>query len=328
MNVLTINPGSTAVKYVLFDSEGEVLEQREFSRKQVAGVLPEENAWLGGLTGVGRVGIRIVHGGPLRGPIVLDVSEISQIRRATPYAPIHNGLALEVLTLLRKTFPQAPVIASFDTDFHRSMPDYARTYPISARLAKEKGIERYGFHGLALQSILQQLNTTAGGTPRKVIVAHLGGGCSVTAIKDGKSIDTTMGLTPLEGIMMITRSGSVDPYIVQEVGLDVLNNESGFYGLTGSKNTLDIIQRGVRKEEPERLALDIFVHQIVKQVYAYYGVLQGCDTLVISGGIGAGNAQLRARILKHLALIGITEATTSVMKADEARVLFDNALRV
>lgn len=329
MSILTINPGSTAVKYALFDTEsGEVLESRQFSRKQVASIAHDERAWLEVLSDVERIGIRVVHGGGLRGPLRVDNGEIAAIRRAAKYAPVHNAFALEVIQLLQKVLPRAPVVASFDSDFHLTMPDYARTYPIPRKLAHEHQLERHGFHGVALQSIMAQLAERLGAVPERVICAHLGGGCSITAVKNGQSVDTSMGLSPLDGIMMTTRSGSVDPFVVDAVELDVLHTQSGFLGLTGSQNTLEIIQRGIRKQEPERLALDMFVHQIVKYVYAYFGVLQGCDVLVFSGGIGEGNAQLRARILKELAMIGLTEETVAVVKVDEARTLFENARNV
>ncbi len=335
--ILTVNPGSTAVKYTLFDSAGAALERAEFSREGISGVQREEVEWLRGLEGVKKIGIRIVHGGALTKPSVIDSDVLANIQNAKKYAPLHNAIALECITNIGETLPSVPVVAVFDTDFHQTLPKHAHTYPIPLAISDELGIRRYGFHGTALQSVLSQLPAAAAERnvplPRKIIMAHLGGGCSITAISDGKSIDTTMGLTPLEGVMMITRSGSIGPEIVRIIGEEkflspqdvskMLNEQSGFYGLTGSKDTLDIITRGSQGEEPYNLAVDIFVHQIVKQIFAYHGELQGADALTFSGGIGFGNEYLRNRILKKTALIEITKENAFVMQANEAQTIFD-----
>ncbi len=341
-NILTVNPGSTAVKYVLFDEHAAVLEQKEFDRKLAKTAGDIEREWLSSLADaegrVGKIGIRIVHGGGATGPKVLDLETKLQIKKATQFAPIHNTMALEAIGVLQEVMPAVVIIVSFDSDFHTTMPALASTYPINAELAKQLGIKRYGFHGLAVQSALMQLKKKRGTLPSKIICAHLGGGCSITAVKDGRSVDTTMGLTPLEGLMMITRSGSIGPGILEYIAdakgwtvykvLQVLNKESGFYGMTGSKNTLDIIERASKHQEPEKLAFDIFVSKIIKQIFAYYGTLQGCDALIFSGGMGYGNAYLRSVILDKLAIIGITEENTFVCEVDEARVLFENCKNI
>lgn len=333
--ILTINPGSTAVKYLLFSDSGEELEYEEFSRKEEGTIQSAEREWLSGLSDIKNIGIRIVHGGDVHGPILLTSEVERQVDKFTKFAPIHNTIALDVVKYIRLIFNDVPIVASFDTDFHKTMPVKASTYPINIKVAEKHNIKRYGFHGIAVQSVLAQLFTNLEAQlPSKIICVHLGGGCSVTAIKDGESVDTTMGLTPLEGLMMITRSGSVDPSLVEYIAdrdgwtpsqiIEMLNNNSGFYGLTGSKNTLDIISRASKHQEPEKLAVDIFVNQIVKQIFAYYGTLQGCDSLVFSGGIGYGNAYLRSQVLRRLKIIGITEENTYAIKANEAMVLFEN----
>ncbi len=343
-NILTVNPGSTAVKYVLFDNIGNVLEQRVFDKKEDIKIEDKnkERSWLESLNkdenSIEKISIRIVHGGDMHGPLELDIDIKMQIKRFARFAPIHNNLALSTINLLREVIPNSKIIVSFDSDFHKTMSKVASTYPISASLTQDLDIKRYGFHGLAVQSVLRQLKIKLGRLPERVICAHLGGGCSITAVKDGKSVDTTMGLTPLEGLMMITRSGSIGPGVVEYISeskgwsikkvIDMLNNESGFYGMTGSKNTLDIIDRASKRQEPEKLAFDIFVSKIVKQIFAYYGTIQGCDALIISGGIGYGNTYLRSKILESLSIIGISEENTFVIKADEARVLFENTKKV
>lgn len=334
--MLTINPGSTAVKYTLFNNDGEVLDNKSFDRKQVFSISEQESKWILGLEDVVRVSIRVVHGGDTHGPIILDNKVLFAIKDNARFAPIHNSFALEVIEFLQSNLPSADIIVSFDTDFHKDIPLKARTYAINARVAEKYNIKRYGFHGLVVQSVLAQTQNNQGKLPSKVICAHIGGGTSMTAVLNGKSVDTTMGLTPLEGLMMITRSGSVDPsivgYLVEQGGksvaevMSMLNNDSGLYGLTGSKNTLDIFTRASKRQSEEKLAVDMLIDQLVKQVFAYYGVLQGCDLLIISGGIGYGNAYLRSRLLSQLEIIGITQDRVFVTQADEARILFENAV--
>ncbi len=341
-NILTVNPGSTAVKYVLFDSDYNELDKRVFDKKETEDTSGDEREWLTTLNedenGVDKISIRIVHGGDMHGPIELDIDVKMQIKKFARFAPIHNNLALGTISLLQNIMPESKIVASFDSDFHRTMSSTVSTYPISASLSRELSIRRYGFHGLAIESVLMQLKDRLVELPDRVICVHLGGGCSITAVKSGESVDTTMGLTPLEGLMMITRSGSIGPGVVEYISeakgwpirrvVEMLNNESGFFGLTGSKNTLDIIERASKNQEPEKLALDIFVDKIVKQIFAYYGTLQGCDAIIFSGGIGYGNAYLRAKILERVAIISINKDNTFVFKADEARILFDNAINI
>ncbi len=342
-NVLTINPGSTAVKYVLFNGGGSVLEQKTFDRKENAFIDTSEIKWLKSLEikygKLHKIGIRIVHGGEIEGPVILDFGIKKKIKDAAQFAPIHNNIALDCISILENIFSDIVIIASFDTDFHSTIPVYARTYPISAQLNKELKIRKYGFHGIALRSVLGQLKEVeknSGKTFNKIICAHLGGGCSVTAVKNYKSVDTSMGMTPLDGLMMITRSGSVDPGVVKYISdvkgwnmdkvIGMLNTKSGFYGMTGSKNTIDIIDRASKHEEPEKIAFDMFVDRVVKYIFSYYGVLQGCDAFVFSGGMGARNAYLRASILSRLSIININEKNSFVFESDEAGILFEDVL--
>ncbi len=338
--ILTVNPGSTAVKYTLFDGNGDILDVQEFSRKDADWVHTSELKWLDGLEGVDVIGIRIVHGGSITKPTLIDDTVLAEIKSAKDYAPIHNTIAIDVILTLRKHLQNVQIIAVFDTDFHSTLPAHAYTYPIQATLAHELNIRRYGFHGTALKSVLAQLPEEVTKSnipmPRKIIMIHLGGGSSITAVENAKSIDTTMGLTPLEGIMMTTRSGSVDPDLLriiakkkflptQEVS-QILNEQSGFYGLTGSKDTKDIIERATKGEEPYKLAVDIFVHQIVKQIFAYYGLLGGADALTFSGGIGFGNKELRNMILEKTELIALTQENTFVVQTNEAQEIFNTIM--
>ncbi len=336
MNILTVNPGSTAVKYTIFE-DSVAIDTKEFSRKEVEGVQAAEEEWLTSLEGVEKVGIRIVHGGNITRSREIDADVLAEIKGARDYAPLHNSIALDVISALSKVLVSVPIIAVFDTEFHSTLPPYAYTYPLPTALTQELGLRRYGFHGIALKSVLDQLpaHSAMRGSPipRKVIMVHLGGGSSITAVEEGRSVDTTMGFTPLEGIMMISRSGSIGPDMARIIGKKkflspddvskMLNEQSGFYGLTGSKDTLDIITRASAGEEPYKLAVDIFVYQIVKQIYAYHGTLQGAEAVTFSGGIGYGNEYLRNVILEKTALIGLTAENAYVIQASEDKTIFD-----
>jgi len=336
MTKLIVNPGSTAVKYTLFDDVGAVIEAKNFSRKDVDHLTANEREWLASLSDVDEIGIRIVHGGAITQPTVISKDVFVEIEKATKYAPIHNTIALNAIDELSEVF-NVPIVAVFDTAFHANMPIVAQTYPLQANLADELGLKRYGFHGIALQSALQKVNKifTDDGKeiPAKVIFAHLGGGSSITAVLDGVSVDTTMGLTPLEGIMMTTRSGTIGSDVARIIGEEkflspqdvskILNEQSGFYGLTGTKDTEEIVNKALDGEAPYKQAFDLFVYQIVKQIYAYYGVLQGVDAIVFSGGIGFGNADLRDAVLSKLGLIGVDVSKVFAVDVDEASMIFD-----
>ncbi len=339
MSILIINPGSTAVKYTLFDESGVVLDKKKFENLDEQ--FNEQKEWLSKLTNVGKIGIRIVHAGNLTKPTMIDEKVIKQITTFKQFAPIHNKIALEVISLIREILKDVPMVTVFDTAFHTQIPKYASTYPIPHNLTKKYSIRKYGFHGIALKSVLEQVDNEfekSGATkPRRVILAHLGGGSTIAAVQDGVSLDTTMGLTPLDGIMMKTRSGSVDPDLpkiltkltgknIDEIS-DILNTQSGFFGITDSGDIKDIIEKAQHEDGPERLAFDIFVHQIIKQIFAYYGVLQGCDALVFSGGIGANNTYLREIITDKITLL-INQNKIFTFKSDEAGEIFKTVLKL
>ncbi len=333
MSTLIINPGSTTVKYTLFDDD-VVLSEKRFED------LNEQKLWLTTLTNVEKIGIRIVHAGNLTKPTEIDENVIKQIEKFKLFAPIHNKIALDVIHLIKVVFENVSIIAVFDTAFHTQIPKYASIYPIPNNLTEKYDLHRYGFHGTALTSVLEQTNNMFierdNTTPSRVILAHLGGGSTIAAVKSGVCVDTTMGLTPLEGIMMKTRSGNIDPDLpkilcnitgksIDEVS-EILNTQSGFLGLTGSEDTKDIIEKAQQGNEKEKLAFDIFVYQIVKQIFAYYGVLQGCDALVFSGGIGFGNSYLKETVAEKVNLI-IDKNIIFSFEADEARELLKIVLK-
>ncbi len=259
------------------------------------------------------VGHRVVHGGPRLGnPVVVDADVEREIAAISELAPLHNRPALEALHRARQALPDVPHVAVFDTAFHRTMPAAASTYAVPERWREEWHVHRYGFHGISVEWAASQVNV-----PR-LVVCHLGGGCSVTAVLDGRSVDTTMGFSPLEGVPMATRSGSFDPgavlYLLREgkLSLDDLDNalehESGLAALSGG-GTGD-----VREASP--LALDVFVHRVAGSVAAMGAALGGLDALAFTGGIGEHADDVRDRIVDRVRFLGSFEVKVVQSRED------------
>jgi acetate kinase len=265
------------------------------------------------------IGHRIVHGGPkLRQHCVIDDSVLDELKTATAFAPLHIPSALAVIHFAQEHFPKLPQVACFDTTFHAEMPDVARVLPIPKALLAE-GIQRYGFHGLSCESILHQLGSD---TPRRLIIAHLGNGASVTAVHDGKSIDTSMGLTPTGGVIMGTRSGDLDPgvlvYLMREKEFDaakiedLVDHRSGLQGISGIGHDMRDLHEAATTNPDARLAISMFCYSVRKQIAAMIGALGGVDMIVFAGGIGEHDAAVRAEICDDLPWINGTASGCSV----------------
>ncbi len=289
--VLVVNAGSVSLKLSLVDPDGKTTKLASLAEA------PEE---------LEAVAHRVVHGGPrLREPVVIDEEVESELERVTELAPLHNAPALAAIREARSAFPLATHVAVFDTAFHATIPKEASTYALPSRL-RELGIRRYGFHGLSVQRASEQVQV-----PR-LVVCHLGGGCSVTAVRDGRSVDTTMGFTPLEGVPMATRAGSVDPgalvYLLRHrLSVDeldrALEHDSGLAGLSGLS---DDVRELERSEQPgAHLALAVFTYRIATAVGAMTVALDGLDALVFTGGVGENSAQVREAVCARLAFLGV-----------------------
>jgi acetate kinase len=283
--VLVVNAGSTSLKLSLVDRD-------ESRRVESWHEVP------GRIVGVGH---RVVHGGPeLVEPVVIDDDVIDAVRGLAAIAPLHNSPALEAIEHARHSFSHVPHVAVFDTAFHATIPPEAATYAIPRQWREDWGIRRYGFHGVSVQSAAERVRV-----PR-LVVCHLGGGCSITAVREGRSVDTTMGFTPLEGVPMATRSGSVDPgallHLLRERGLgadeldQALEHESGLVALGGTHD--------VRRLDGT-LALDVYVHRIAGAVAAMAAAAGGLDALVFTAGVGEGSAHVRERVCERLGFLGI-----------------------
>ncbi|MEZ7278881.1 acetate kinase [Pseudoalteromonas sp. N1230-9] len=265
------------------------------------------------------VGHRVVHGGEhFTESVLIDDDVLTAIEKTAALAPLHNPANLLGIRTAQQAFSTLPQIAVFDTAFHQSMPNIAYLYALPYSLYKEHGVRRYGFHGTSHYYVAGEAAKLLGKEREQtnVISAHLGNGCSVCAIKDGKSVDTSMGLTPLEGLVMGTRSGSIDPglftfltqqlnYSVQEID-DLLNKQSGLLGISELSNDCRTIEEAAVEGHPQaNLALDIFCYRLAKQIAAFLVPLQRLDALIFTGGIGENSDIIRNKVITQLGFLGL-----------------------
>lgn len=258
------------------------------------------------------LGHRVVHGGPeLRGHARITPEVLKKLSAAVHFAPLHIPTAVDLIRHAESIYPNLPQFACFDTAFHQTLPEKAYHYPIPKEFL-DHGVRRYGFHGLSYASVVHQLGTAL--QPR-TIIAHLGNGASLAAILDGKSVDTSMGLTPTGGIPMGTRTGDLDPGVLLYLSRaekitggaleSLLNHKSGLLALGGTSDMRDLQTAAARGEHPAQLAIEIFCLTIAQTVAAYAVSLQGLDLLVFAGGIGEHSAQVRASVCAKLKLLGV-----------------------
>ncbi|HLK37330.1 MAG TPA: acetate/propionate family kinase [Polyangiaceae bacterium] len=366
--VLTLNAGSSSLKFALF---GRVAPPRRVVSGSIEGVGAHGRRALsalddvisrlephGGLAGVAAVGHRIVHGGARLDRscrVTLDV--LAELRRLSPIDPNHLPAELALVDAIRARAPNLRQVACFDTAFHRTLPRVARLVPI-ARRYEGLGVQRYGFHGLSYTYLVEELARVAGDAAMRgrVVMAHLGSGASLAALREGRAVETTMGFSPTSGIPMGTRSGDVDPgvllFLLRSQGLTVdaldelLNRESGLRGL--SETSSDVRELLAREATDARAAeaLAVFCHRARQAVGALAATIGGLDTLVFSGGIGENSAPMRARIAAGLEHLGVrldgarndaggpvisadaSASTVRVLRTDEESVIARETLRV
>lgn len=321
-HVLTINAGSSSVKFAVFDTsanrqlfKSEV--QRAASTEDAIGKIPD---FLNtqGIAAPDAVGHRVAHGGAkFRDACVIDPDTVKSIEECVPLAPLHNPSALAGIRVAGEAWPSVPQVAVFDTAFHKAIPERATTYAVPASW-REAGLRRYGFHGTSHKYVMlrvaEELKTSA--TELRIISCHLGNGASVCAIERGTSVDTSMGMTPLEGLVMGTRSGDVDPgifaYLNRTLDLSVadiehaLYHESGLAALAGLGNDMrDIETRAAEGDKKAQLALQVYAYRVRKYVGAYAAVMGGVDVIAFTGGIGENSASMRRRVCAGFEFLGL-----------------------
>lgn len=325
--ILALNAGSSSVKFGAYAVGEEVTEL-------YTGDVTHTGAGADVLALLGdpwpeAIGHRIVHGGPdLFAPVLIDADVLARLERATAFAPLHGRAALALIAEADRRFPGVPQVACFDTGFHADLPETAATLPLPKTL-RDQGMRRYGFHGLSCESIVAQLGATL---PERLIVAHLGSGASVTAVHGGRSVDTSMGLTPSGGVVMGTRTGDLDPgvllYLLRERGMEaeqleaLLDRGSGLFGISGRSADLRVLH-GAR-DPAAGLAIRIFCRSVAKAIAGMLVVLGGADLIVFTGGIGEHDEAVRAAILHDLAFAGpiATRVLPSLEGAQIARHTF------
>ena len=294
--ILALNSGSSTVKYGLYavDPEPTLLVGGTIETADGhVSVLDALDAALRDSPVPTAIGHRIVHGGPHRtAHCLIDDAVTADLVAACAFAPLHGPAALALIAAVRARYPGLPQVACFDTAFHADLPDVAQVLPIPRRYCAS-GVRRYGFHGLSCESILAQLGE---GVPSRLVIAHLGNGASVTAVRDGRSLDTSMGLTPSGGVTMATRTGDIDPgillYLLRETGLDagalatLIDHESGMAGISGLSGDMRVLRAAAGNNPDADLAIRMFERSVCKQIAAMAATLGGIDLLVLTGGIG------------------------------------------
>lgn len=291
---------------------------------QLISALREANLFNG--QGPDAIGHRVVHGGArFHQPALIDDAVVAAIRELVPLAPLHNPANLLGIEICRNSFPKLPQVAVFDTAFHQTLPPHAFRYAVPESWYTDYAIRRYGFHGLAHQYLTRRMARHLN-KPPDIITLHLGNGASACAIRAGLSIDTSMGFTPLEGLVMGTRCGDLDPaaalFAAERLGAEsagyALQHDSGLRGLCGSNDMRDILARATAGDERTELALEMFCYRIRKYVGAYFAVLENLDALVFSGGIGECAAPVRERICRGLERLGmVMDAQRNVLPLDD-----------
>ncbi len=325
-HIITINRGSSSIKFSLYNGKRPLLNKNISHSKKGNEAIIKEIKTLG--KKIDAIGHRIVFGGSeFTQPTRIDPEMIERLRKLSRFAPLHMPDEITLIQQLQEIFPNIVQVACFDTSFHQTLPPKAYIFPFPQSVQNE-GIRRYGFHGLSFESIVDQLNPM----PEKLIACHLGGGVSLAAIKNGKSIDTTMGLTTLGGVVMGTRTGDIDPgiilYLLQEQGYTpdelehILYYESGLKGLSG--HTFDMKTLLQEKTPASEQAIEIFCYQIAKMIGAYHVVLGGVDALVFTGGIGENCPEIRDRICSYLKW----HLTPQVLPCQEERIIAKHTLHL
>ena len=311
-----------AVLHVRQDSGDPVTEQLTDGGYQavisrILGRLPSS----GSGPGLASAGHRVVHGGErFTASVLVDDEVIAAIRSFIPLAPLHNPANLAGIEAIRAARPDLPQVAVFDTAFHQTMPPRAYRYAVPEEWYTRYAVRRYGFHGTSHRFVSGRAAALLGRPPGelRLVTAHLGNGCSLAAVRDGVSVDTTMGLTPMEGLVMGTRSGDVDPglfgYLAEQAGLtvgqvtDALNTASGLAALSGVGNDMRAVESAADGgNERARLALDVFVYRLAKAIGGMVAGLERLDALVFTGGIGENSADVRRRVLGRLGFLGLAE---------------------
>ena len=374
MKVLVLNCGSSSIKYKLYDMNGQKelasggIEKiglpdsflkftlSDGSKQVITQEIKEHTAGIElilktltdakygaikSLDQIDAVGHRVVHGGDkFCSSVVINQEVINKIEECVDLAPLHNPANLKGIYAIQKILPKVPQVAVFDTSFHQTMPPYAYIYALPYEYYEKYGVRRYGFHGTSHRYVAKRGCEFLGLDLEnsRIITAHIGNGGSITAIKNGKSIDTSMGMTPVEGLMMGSRSGSVDPgvltYLMEKENLstrqinDIINKKSGLVGVSGVSSDMRDIENAIEQgNERARLAMDMYFYYILKYVSGYIAVLGGVDAIIFTGGVGENQPIMRKYVCDSLAFLGVdfNNELNDRIKGRETELTFPNS---
>jgi acetate kinase len=317
--ILAVNAGSSSLKLSLIADDDRILAERELDAPD-AQVDPGqlEAALSDGLDHADGVVHRIVHGGErFTGPVLINPEVTRELEQLTDLAPLHQPKSLAALRAVSERLPDVPAIACFDTAFHQTLSPAAATYPLPARWRERWGLRKYGFHGLSHGWIARRVPELCPELPDtvRIVSCHLGAGASLCAIAAGRSVDTTMGFTPLDGLVMATRSGSVDPgmllWLLERGRLtrheleQSLEHDSGLAGIAGTGDMREVLRRAGAGDQAARLALDVYVHRLRSLIAAMAAAMAGIDVLAFTGGVGERSGEVRSRAADGLGFLGV-----------------------
>jgi acetate kinase len=318
LRVLTVNAGSSSLKLRLLSPDDELLAGAELPAPGGIADGQALGAALADIEGADAIGHRLVHGGSrFTGPVRLDADVIEGLQALTPLAPLHQPAALAAVAAVGAALPELPAVACLDTAFHATIPASAATYALPAEWRQRHGLRRYGFHGLSHAYAARRAVelTGAGDVALRVVTCHLGAGASLAAVADGRCVDTTMGFTPADGLVMATRSGSVDPglllWLLEHGGHEVaevsnaLEHRSGLQGLAGTADMREVLARAGAGDEAATLARDVYLHRLRALIAAMAAALGGLDSLVFTGGVGERSSAIRVGAAAGLGFLGV-----------------------
>lgn len=318
MRILVVNAGSSSLKLRVLDESDQVVSSADLPAPKGEPDAAATREALGDITGVGAVGHRIVHGGTqFTRSVPIDDSVVARLRALSDLAPLHQPKSLNALDAVSQIFPGIPAVACFDTAFHAQLPPAASTYAIPPQWRKRWALRRYGFHGLSHDYASHRSAQLLGADVHdlRTVTCHLGAGASLAAVHGGRSVDTTMGFTPLEGLVMATRSGSLDPGLVlwleEHAGTPpaelaaTFEHRSGLLGLAGTSDMRRVLE-GARAGDPDAgLALDVYLHRLRSEIASMAAAMDGVDCLTFTGGVGENSPEIRERAVEGLGFLGV-----------------------
>jgi acetate kinase len=316
LRILVVNAGSSSLKLRLLGPDDEMLAEHDLDALETDVEAQELETLIARLPGLDAVGHRVVHGGKrFRGPALIDAEVVQALRELGDLAPLHQAKSLAALDAVTRSLPNVPAVACFDTAFHATLSAAASTYPLPAQWRERWSLRRYGFHGLSHAYASRRAAELLGNDSARMVTCHLGAGASLAAVRDGRSVETTMGFTPLDGLVMATRSGSIDPGLVlwllehaqvtERKLASTLEHDSGLQALAGTRDMREVLRRRAAGDDAAHLALEVYLHRLRAEIAAMTAALNGLDALIFTGGVGEHSPAVREQACRGLEFLGV-----------------------